>query len=183
MSGKKGQNGISAVGVLFSGSLLEWSAIYSVLLLSMSRCPKCLSKLDTTVMKRDPRLQSLSSDHHRALVIARKMEKACDAGGVDPDMLIEIQAFCGDELKLHFAREEKFLLPALKGHGEDEIVERTLHEHSQMMELATRLEQREVLLQFAQLLKKHVRFEEQSLFNISQDKLSDLELEMIAAAP
>ena len=133
-------------------------------------------------MKRDARLRSLTSDHHRALVMARKMEKASDASGVDPDLLKEIQTFCRDELKLHFAKEEEFLLPALKSHGEDEIVERTLHEHAQMMDLVARLDQKEVLQQFAQLLKQHVRFEEQSLFEISQEKLSDMELEMIAAA-
>ncbi len=133
-------------------------------------------------MKRDPRLHSLSSDHHRALVMARKMDKACDADGVDPDVLKEIQAFCRDELKTHFAKEEKFLLPALKTHGEDELVARTLREHAQMMGLVTRLDQKEALLQFAQLLKQHVRFEEQSLFEVSQEKLSDMELEMIAAA-
>ncbi len=132
-------------------------------------------------MKRDPRLRSLSSDHHRALVMARKMGKACVGGGVDPDILKEIQVFCRDELKTHFAKEEKFFLPALKIHGEDEIVERTLHEHTQMMDLVTRLEQKEVLQQFALLLKQHVRFEEQSLFAISQEKLSDAELEAISA--
>jgi hemerythrin-like domain-containing protein len=133
-------------------------------------------------MKRDPRLHSLSSDHHRALVMARKMEKASDGGSLDPGFLKEIQAFCHDELTSHFAKEEKFLLPALKRHGEDDIVARTLHEHAQMMDLVTRLDQKEVLQQFAQLLKQHVRFEEQSLFEISQERLSDTELEVIAAA-
>ena len=151
-------------------------------MLSMGGMLKVPFQLNICAMKRDPRLRSLSSDHHRALVMARKMEKACDAGDVDPGSLKEIQAFCCEELSLHFSKEEEFLLPALKKHGENEIVERTLHEHAQMMELATRLEQKEALLQFAQLLKQHVRFEEQSLFAISQEKLSDVELEMIAAA-
>jgi hemerythrin-like domain-containing protein len=114
--------------------------------------------------------------------MARKMEKASDASGVDPDLLKEIQTFCRNELKSHFAKEEKFLLPALKTHGEDELVARTLREHTQMMDLVTRLDQKEALLQFAQLLKQHVRFEEQSLFEISQEKLSDTELEAVAAA-
>jgi len=132
-------------------------------------------------MRRDPRLRSLSSDHHRALVMARKMEKACNTVDVDPDLLSEIQLFCRDELSLHFSKEEEFLLPALKKHGENKIVERTLSEHAQMMGLVPRLEQKEALLQFARLLKQHVRFEEQSLFAISQEKLSDAELEVISA--
>ena len=133
-------------------------------------------------MKRDPRLRSLSSDHHRALVMARKMEKAGNSGDVDSDLLNEILTFYRNELSLHFSKEEEFLLPPLAKHGEYEIVERTLREHAQIVALVPQLEQKEALLQFAQLLKQHVRFEEQSLFAISQEKLSDAELEVIAAA-
>jgi hemerythrin-like domain-containing protein len=137
---------------------------------------------DICAMKRDSRLRSLSSDHHRALVMARKMDKAGNSGDVDADLLNEIQIFCGDELSLHFSKEERFLLPPLKKHGEYEIVERTLREHAQIMALVPLLEQKEAFLQFAQLLRQHVRFEEQSLFEISQEKLSDTELEIIEAA-
>ena len=133
-------------------------------------------------MKRDPRLRSLSSDHHRALVMARKMEKAGNSGDVDSDLLNEILTFYRDELSLHFSKEEEFLLLPLAKHGENEIVERTLREHAQIVALVPQLDQKEALLQFAQLLKQHVRFEEQSLFAISQEKLSDAELEVIAAA-
>ena len=128
-------------------------------------------------MKRDPRLRSLSNDHHRALVMARKMN---NVGNITPDILEEIKIFCSDELKPHFFQEESTLLPALKKYGENEIVERTLREHAQMVELAARLEQDGVLQQFAQLLKQHVRFEEQELFEVSQEKLSDAELDAVA---
>jgi len=128
-------------------------------------------------MKRDPRLRSLSNDHHRALVMARKMN---NVGNITPDILKEIKIFCSDELKPHFFQEESTLLPALKKYGENEIVERTLREHAQMVELAARLEQDGVLQQFAQLLKQHVRFEEQELFEVSQEKLSDAELDAVA---
>ncbi len=133
-------------------------------------------------MKRDPRLRSLSSDHHRALVMARKMDRVSRADEIDLAVLDEIMSFCRDELEPHFTREEEFLLPALEKHGEHKLVEQTLSEHAQMMELATRLEQKDALQQFAQLLKEHVRFEELNLFETSQQKLSDAELDAVEAA-
>lgn len=131
-------------------------------------------------MQRDLRLRSLSSDHHRALVMARKMDKACNAGEIDPAFVDEIKTFCLDELKPHFTQEEESLLPALKRCGENELVERTLQEHARMMELATQLEQKDALRQFSQLLKQHVRFEERTLFKISQEKLKDTDLDRVS---
>ncbi len=133
-------------------------------------------------MKRDPRLRSLSSDHHRALAMARKMERASRADEIDAAVVEEITAFCRDELEPHFVQEEAFLLPALGKHGEHRLVEQTLAEHAQMMELVTQLNQRDALQQLSQLLKQHVRFEEQRLFETAQQRLSDAELEAVGAA-
>ncbi len=130
-------------------------------------------------MKRDARLRSLSSDHHRALVMARKMDKESRSNKINPTVLDELEAFCRNELEPHFAREEEILLPALEKHGEHQLVQKTLHEHTQMTGLATRLEQKDALQLFSQLLKQHIRFEEQFLFEVSQKKLSDAELEAI----
>ncbi len=130
-------------------------------------------------MKRDPRLRSLSSDHHRALVMARKMERASEADRPDASALQAIEAFCRDELQPHFVQEEELLLPALERHGEGMLVERTLREHARMLELSERLDRSEALRELATLLRQHVRFEEQELFEVAQAKLSDAELERI----
>ncbi len=130
-------------------------------------------------MKRDPRLRSLSSDHHRALVMARKMERASEADRPDASVLQAIEAFCRDELQPHFVQEEELLLPALERHGEGMLVERTLREHARMLELSERLDRSEALRELATLLRQHVRFEEQELFEVAQAKLSDAELERI----
>ncbi len=127
-------------------------------------------------MKRDPQLRSLSSDHHRALVMARKMERASKTDRIDPETLSEIKAFCQNELEPHFSTEENALLPPLKKCGEHRLVEQTLREHAEMRALAARLEQRDVLQQFSRLLKQHVRFEEKTLFEVCQEKLGPIEL-------
>ncbi len=131
-------------------------------------------------MKRDPRLRALSSDHHRALVMARRIERASETEVIDPAVLSEIEAFYQDELLPHFKWEEEILLPPLEGRGEHELVMQTLREHRQMVDLAPRLNEREVLAQFAQLLKQHVRFEEQQLLEVAQTRLSGAELGAVA---
>ncbi len=131
-------------------------------------------------MKRDPRLRALSSDHHRALVMARRMERASEAEVIEPAVLNEIEAFYRDELLPHFKWEEEILLPSLEGRGEHELVAQTLREHRQMVDLAPQLNEREVLAQFAQLLKQHVRFEEQQLLEVAQTRLSGAELGAVA---
>ncbi len=130
-------------------------------------------------MKRDPRLRSLSSDHHRALVMARKMERAGAADRPDAPALQVIEAFCRDELRPHFVQEEELLLPALERHGEGALVERTRREHARMLELSERVDRSEALRELGALLRQHVRFEEQELFEAAQAKLSDAELERI----
>ncbi len=131
-------------------------------------------------MKRDPRLRALSSDHHRALVMARRMAREGTAETPDPRVLGEIEAFCREELAPHFTQEEEILLPALERHGESALVERTLREHAEMMSLAERLNEPDALVAFSRLLKQHVRFEEQELFDVAQAKLDETELERIA---
>jgi len=130
-------------------------------------------------MKRDPRLRPLSSDHHRALVMARKISKASRKDKIEPAVLNEIETFWQNELKPHFILEEEKLLPALEKHGEIRLVKQTIHEHAQMEKLVTQLQKKSALQEFSQLLKQHIRFEEQILFEVSQKKLNDAELEAV----
>ncbi len=132
-------------------------------------------------MKRDPRLRLLSSDHHQALVMVRKIQNACKSGEIDLSLIGEVRVFCMDELKPHFALEENHLLPILSKYGEHNLVARTLSEHEQMMNLATHLEQKSALQQLSVLLKQHVKFEEQVLFDIIQKKFSGAELNRVCS--
>jgi hypothetical protein len=104
-------------------------------------------------MKRDPRLQRLSREHHHALVLARR--------AVRGELSLEQahRAFA-EELAPHFAIEEQHLLPALANTGETALADRTRREHDEMRAALARGD----LAELGRLLTAHVRFEERELF-------------------
>jgi hypothetical protein len=104
-------------------------------------------------MKRDPRLQPLSRDHHHALVLARRATRG--ALGI-----AEVRRAYDAELAPHFAVEESALLPALYAAGRTDLADRMLHEHHEIQAALAR----EDLSSFGRLLTDHVRFEERDLF-------------------
>lgn len=131
-------------------------------------------------MKRVPALRDLSSEHHRGLVLVRRIRKAAAAPEVQPaaTWAIVIDRF-KSELEPHFQKEEQGLLPALGAIGEHELVVRTLQEHQAMRDLVIAANPGD-LLRFAQLLVDHIRFEEKELFRVAQCRLSADELEALA---
>ncbi len=123
-------------------------------------------------MKRDPRLRSLSSDHHGALVLARRLGARVEAwDSVQGAALLE--RFHG-ELEPHFQMEENSLLPALADAGEALLVDRVFREHALLRDLVLRAATGDAvaLASFAEGLTAHVRFEERELFPTCEVALS-----------
>jgi hypothetical protein len=83
------------------------------------------------------------------------------------------------ELRPHFEREEAELLPVMQSAGETVLVERTLREHAAMRALLGE-GRAENLERFADLLTKHIRFEEKELFERAQRVLDPATLEGLA---
>ena len=102
--------------------------------------------------KRDARLRELSSEHHAALVWARRLRR-----GIDRHPMAERFA---RELEPHFAIEETILAPALRACGEHALVDRLLAEHATLRRLAAE----DAHETFGTALHDHVRFEERELF-------------------
>jgi hypothetical protein len=63
----------------------------------------------------------------------------------------------------------------LRAAGEEDLVERTLAEHEAMRRLIAG-DQAQGLAEFAELLRAHIRFEEQVLFECAQERLPPTEL-------
>jgi hemerythrin-like domain-containing protein len=119
---------------------------------------------------------TLSSDHHQALVQARKLSRASEPG--DPALLqaaaAAFIAFWMQHTVPHFREEEEILLPAFALHGDPhaEPVVRMLVEHVQLWSLvrslAIALEEgyRDAATASAlgAGLAAHIRFEENVLF-------------------
>lgn len=132
-------------------------------------------------MKRREELRDLSSHHHTVLVLAQRVRKAASGDAIDAAWTSLQERFAA-ELEPHLRIEEEALLPALRLAGEDTLVARTLAEHAEMRQRITAPPSAEALVQFAELLQRHVRFEEKELFEAAQRRLSDAELEKIGQA-
>ncbi len=137
-------------------------------------------------MRRDPRLQALSTDHHHALVLARDAQRASvsrDAGQID-GLVTRVREAFARELEPHFRIEEELLLPALEAAGEHALVARVRDDHAalRLASDAEGLDAEQRLAAFAAKLEAHVRFEERELFEVAQAKLGPEVLDAVAAA-
>lgn len=133
-------------------------------------------------MKRDPRLRGLSSDHHHALVLARRISERVAEGEPDAVFARLVTERFERELEPHFAIEEEVLLPALRAAGETALVERTEADHAF---LRVRIAEAAAgtagaLAVFGERLVEHVRFEEVDLFAACEAKLAAEVLEEVA---
>lgn len=133
-------------------------------------------------MKRNVHLHGLSSDHHHALVLARRVREAAATGSLSGALAAEARRRCDEELRPHFAIEEEELLPALGLIGQTALVDRTLRDHRDLRGHIAAAEAGDVarLVAFAGQLEAHVRFEERELFSACETLLPADVLERVA---
>ena len=138
-------------------------------------------------MRRTAALQGLSRDHHLALVVAQKLERAT----VDTAPMAR-QAFLSywsSEGRHHLRCEDEVLLPASARHidARDEPVVRVLVEHVELRRRAADLESNtdpplHQIRALGELLRGHVRYEERVLFRLIEQAVPAPELAMLATA-
>ncbi|WP_028454662.1 hemerythrin domain-containing protein [Chitinilyticum litopenaei] len=111
-------------------------------------------------MKRSPALIHFSREHHPALVLAKRIQRAADS---ELAALQPSPAFLA-ELEKHFVEEEAQFAPALA--ALPQLASRFNDDHAALRALMHRLHKGELaaLAEFAQRLEAHVRFEERELF-------------------
>jgi hemerythrin-like domain-containing protein len=137
-------------------------------------------------MKRHPDLQSLSRDHHHALVVAQRLKHVDDKDAVA--VRAAFLEFWRRHGQLHFRVEEEVLLPGFAGAGgaEDPGVARVLRDHAEIRLRALQLHGKatsvEVQRELGELLAAHVRFEEGVLFPAIEAALSPEQLTGMASA-
>jgi len=136
-------------------------------------------------MKRHPALQTLSRDHHQALVIAQRLRRAGDLGAGEAQAAF--LEFWSSECQLHFRVEEEVLLPrfAAAGGGDSPAIARVLVDHAEIRLRAIRLQgepaSTALLRELGELLAEHVRLEERDLFPAIEEVLSDRQSRRLAA--
>jgi len=133
-------------------------------------------------MKRNQNLRNLSSDHHAALFLARRIIRDVKDEKKVAELASHVREVFNNELSKHFNIEENSILPELIKVGEHSLVEKTLYDHALLRQLARTLDQPGNLVAFAEILKDHVRFEEQELFEVCQRTLDDAALDDIGRA-
>jgi iron-sulfur cluster repair protein YtfE (RIC family) len=134
-------------------------------------------------VKRHPALESLSRDHHHALVVAQRLKRATD-GTADEARAAFVQ-YWQTEGQEHFREEEEILLPALArfANPDQPVVARVLIDHVRIRRLAAEradLESTATLHRLGEELEQHVRREERELFPIIEEAVPEPELVALA---
>lgn len=139
-------------------------------------------------MKRSRELRPLSSEHHQALLVAFQLKKGLaghsESAGAPrdlPGLLALARRFEERVLRAHAKAEEDLLgeyLPA-------DDMRRLETEHQEMTRLlaaakgSRAAEQRAHLGAFAELLERHIRWEERELFPYAEDHVDEATLATI----
>ena len=133
-------------------------------------------------MKRHLALHPLSREHHQALVLARRLERADTAEEREAARALWRRYWTGF-LADHVRAEERWLGPLLERHGGAALASRLAHEHGELEAGGEGLELEDWPERCSQLgdrLRRHVRWEERELFPWLEARASEVELETLA---
>lgn len=135
-------------------------------------------------IKRHAALVSLSKDHHFALLLVWKIKEGLKIA-VEPSRITNyVIHFFDNDLLPHFKSEEEFLFSRLPKNNNLRIQAESEHQTIYEMIAGMRKNQggKDLLVQFADTLEKHIRFEERELFNYMQTTVSENVLSEIASS-
>ena len=138
-------------------------------------------------MKRNPRLVTLSRDHHQALSVAQKLRRA--TADTAQEARSTFVAYWEEHGRAHFRLEEEILLPAYAAHADPHhpLVARALCDHVAIRARVDALAVDEApdpatLRELGEGLADHVRLEERELFGLIEAALPAARLAAVAAA-
>ncbi|WP_428607892.1 hemerythrin domain-containing protein [Sedimenticola sp.] len=137
-------------------------------------------------MKRSEHLKKLSWEHHDALKFARRINKGM-SNGTDPEQIARYVVFIVDTLlQPHFDLEEQSLIGRLDtAQAQDIAVTQVIEDHQKFIRLVDAIREpaddlKSLLESFVDLLKQHVKWEEQRFFPYCEKTLSPQDLEQIS---
>ncbi len=137
-------------------------------------------------MKRSEQLKTLSWEHHDALKFARNIKKGM-SNGTAPERIANYAIFIVDTLlRPHFELEEASLVKRLSAsEAQDIVVTQVLDDHQEFYRLVAAIGKGEgdlgqLLESLIDLLKRHVKWEEQRFFPFCERVLSEEQLNLIS---
>ena len=129
-------------------------------------------------MLRDPALIPLSQQHHNGLALCVLTERALQADRSDATIRkLATKAIDRYEIELtnHFAIEEQVLFPLIERElGEMPILAELIADHRRLERMIAEMRtapSADLLLRFCDLLRRHIRREENELFQDVQQRL------------
>ena len=131
-------------------------------------------------MKRNINLQSLSKDHHHGLLLGWKIRQGLKRGAALSVISEYVSYFAMMALFPHFEEEESVILPFMT--NDNELKQRTIAEHKLIKELILLIgadPKESCLIELADLIDQHIRFEERLLFPYLESVLSGDDLLLI----
>ncbi len=139
-------------------------------------------------MLRDRALVPLSQQHHNGLALCVLTDRALE-GEASPEAVARMAARAVDrydlEISNHFAVEEEVVFPAIEQElGPQPTVADLVAEHRQLEKVVDHLRMAadaEALRQFSTLLRRHIRREENELFEAVQQRLPRKVLDALGA--
>jgi len=132
-------------------------------------------------IKRNVNILKLSKEHHFSLLFCWKIRQGLKRETAKERIIKYAQYFWDHHLDAHFREEETILFAPLK----DEWVQKAIEDHKQIKhqldELpgSTEANAKQRLMQLANLVDDHVRYEERKLFPHLEKTLSKEQLEAI----
>ena len=134
-------------------------------------------------IKRSEQLISLSREHHDALLFIWKIRQGLKNGTSISLINDYIKWFWQNHLVDHFRQEEEILLPYLL--QTDPLAAQLISEHKVIRSMIDQQHDSDSISTFADILDKHVRFEERELFpqiekNVPLDQLNEIAKKLIA---
>ncbi len=138
-------------------------------------------------MLRDKNLIPLSHQHQHALALCVRIDRSLQAGGQAAEWHDEVARMFDNEIRYHFAAEEKLLFPACEKYEPlKPLVKHLLSEHGTLrgffaMAAARTMDTRQ-LTTFHQTLSQHIRTEERELFEQCQALMPEAQMDSLGAA-
>ena len=139
-------------------------------------------------MLRDKNLVALSRQHHHALALCVRLDRALQAGSIDAEAWqSEIAQHFEQEVSVHFAAEENAVFPVAARFAElTSLLDELQAEHGVLRELFARARSRTLdtagMEEFVEKLALHIRKEERQLFEGMQEVLELTELNAMGTA-
>ena len=135
-------------------------------------------------MKRNENLKTLSWEHHDGLVASFRLQQGIKNKTNTKEMVDYILHTWNKILEHHFWQEEQVISKKkINSKNAEEAISKMLVEHDQIKKLVDKIKinpsNEKLINEFAELLNKHIRFEERELFPLFEQETSKDELTQV----